>query len=238
LRSETKSGDFAQRGKWGDKGIKSIEELAVISKIELKGRGTFEAFEKTFEATTMSQKVKAYELWGNEEWDNLYDLFNPKSGILINSGYPPFNGFYSITDKKSGNEIIKDIFDRFQDPGNKTLGGRFASPVEKSEFGVLEKHYSYDSRALSNEIQEGTVYIKFKIKNKNGITLNYGEAIPWKTKTGIPVSGKAMQIESNVYFKNFKSIDYEIIQLSIRKGGKWEDEIKDLSRIFDKINCN
>ncbi len=46
-----------------------------------------------------------------------------------------------------------------------------------------------------------------------------------------------MQIESNVHFTKFKSVDYEIVQHSIYKAGKWEDEIQDLSHIFDKINC-
>ncbi|CAA9200769.1 hypothetical protein [Flavobacterium collinsii] len=44
----------------------------------------------------MNQKVKAYELWGDEKWDELYDFFHADAGNEINGGWPPFDGFIKI----------------------------------------------------------------------------------------------------------------------------------------------
>ena len=122
------------------------------------------------------------------------------------------------------------------------LGGRFASPVFQGEYNKIDMPFTYDSRALLDDIQEGTVYIKFKIIDYSDLEFKYGNAIPWKNRKGEVVSGNAKQIESNKGFHTLAEESYEIIQKSVFKGGKWIDIIPDKSLKIDdlvkKIKCD
>ncbi|WP_131494904.1 fibronectin type III domain-containing protein [Flavobacterium sp. MEB061] len=236
--------------KWASKGIKNIDELSTISKVEKLNRGTFEAFEATVGNANMSQKVKAYELWGNKDWDGLYSYFHADPKDLINGGWPPFNGFIKVDDEIAPK--IGDLFDRFQNPkvdkadGKVTevteLGGGFASPVNLDEYNKIDIPYTYDSRALLEDIQEGMVYIKFRMKNVDGLKFSYGDAIPWKNKNGVLQQGLAKQIQSNHKFHDatyfIKGATYDIVQRSVFRGGKWVDEIEDLTFKVDKLIKN
>ncbi|WP_264529648.1 fibronectin type III domain-containing protein [Flavobacterium sp. N502540] len=243
--------------KWASKGIKGSEELSTISRIEKLKKGTFEAFESTVGNSTIAQRVKAYELWGDEKWDELYDFFHADPGNEINGGWPPFDGFIKIETVKKDTEILAEggIFDRFQNPkvdkadGKITevteLGGGFASPVYKNEYNKIDIQYTYDSRALLEDVQEGMVYIKFKIKDASGIEFSYGDAIPWKNKNGIKQQGLAKQIRTKPKFHESsfkKGITYDIVQRSVFRGGKWVDDIEDLTykmdKIITKIDCS
>ncbi|MBF4516607.1 fibronectin type III domain-containing protein [Flavobacterium sp. ANB] len=239
--------------KWASKGIKSVDELATISKVEKLKRGTFEAFEATVGNADMSQKVKAYELWGNKDWDGLYNYFHADPKNLINGGWPPFNGFIKVDSEVPPG--VGDLFDRFQNPkvdkadGKITevteLGGGFASPVKLDEYNKIDIPYTYDSRALLEDIQEGMVYIKFRMKNVDGLKFSYGDAIPWKNKNGVLQQGLAKQIQSNHKFHDatyfIKGATYDIVQRSVFRGGKWVDEIEDLTfkvdKLMTKIDC-
>ena len=194
---------------------------------------------------------------GDEKWDELYDFFHADPGNEINGGWPPFDGFIKIETIKKDVEIVAEggIFDRFQNPkvdkadGKITevteLGGGFASPVYKNEYNKIDIQYTYDSRALLEDVQEGIVYIKFKIKDASGIEFSYGDAIPWKNKNGIKQQGLAKQIRTKPKFHESsfkKGIIYDIVQHSIFRGGKWVDEIEDLTykmdKIITKIDCS
>ena len=177
---------------------------------------TYEDFAKTVTNATEQQLKTAYQLWGEEKWSELYNLFNPINGQKINGGWPPFNGFKSITQTLSGNQLSNKIFDRFQDYDE--LGGFFASPVGVGE-GLSELVFTYDSRALKNSIKQGTRYIKFKFKNNlpTNLSFEYGETIPWFNLTG-----NADQIKSTINFLDLKEgIHYEIIEVFKYQNNNW-----------------
>lgn len=236
--------------KWGAKGIIKIDDLSTLARVEKLKRGTFDAFEVTVGNANMSQKVKAYELWGNKDWDGLYNYFHADSKNLINGGWPPFNGFIKVDNEVAPG--VGDLFDRFQNPkvdkadGKITevteLGGGFASPVKLDDYNKIDIPYTYDSRALLEDIQEGMVYIKFRMKNVDGLKFSYGDAIPWKNKNGVMQQGLAKQIQSNHKFHDvtyfIKGATYDIVQRSVFRGGKWVDEIEDLTFKVDKLIKN
>lgn len=240
--------------KWGIKGVKNIDELSTISRIEKLNRGTFEAFETTVGSANMNQKVEAYKLWGDKDWDGLYNFFHADPKNLINGGWPPYSGFVKIERELGPSEIIANggLFDRFQNPrvdkadGKVTevieLGGGFASPVKLDEYNKIDIPFTYDSRALLEDIQEGMVYIKFRIKKADGLKFRYGDAIPWKNKNGISQQGLAKQVESSTMkFHDeafINGIHYDIVQRSVFRGGRWVDDIEDLTFRVDKLIKN
>ena len=183
----------------------------------------------------------------------LYSYFHADPKDLINGGWPPFNGFIKVDDEIAPK--IGDLFDRFQNPkvdkadGKVTevteLGGGFASPVKLDEYNKIDIPYTYDSRALLEDVQEGMVYIKFRIKKADGFSFSYGDAIPWKNNKGVMQQGLAKQVQSTTMrfhddvFK--RGIHYDIVQRSIFRGGKWVDDIEDLAfkvdKLIEKIDC-
>ncbi|MFB9121666.1 hypothetical protein ACFFUE_10765 [Bergeyella porcorum] len=219
--------------------LKGLEELSeskadeLVEKLIVKGEGTgiiaskiyrgikYDDFIKTFEATEEQYKI-AFKLWGEEKWDELYKYFkenkiNEWNGVI----WPPFNGAKSISKIEKGEELAGKIFDRFQvGKDAEKLDGRFASPVLNSTEGVEDLVFTYDSRALSNPITEGTYYYKFKMKK--GLPLNlefeYGEAIPW-----FKLQGTADQIRSNKKFSEI-SEHIEIIEVLKFEKGKWKKQ--------------
>ncbi|MBL4560317.1 MAG: hypothetical protein JKX79_04975 [Labilibaculum sp.] len=96
------------------------------------------------------------------------------------------------------------------------MGGSFASPVNSSE-GVFDLVFTYDSRALANNIKEGAYYYKFKLKGDlpNNLTFEYSEAIPW-----FDLPGNADQIKSNISFDKLSN-NVEIVETLKYIGGKW-----------------
>jgi hypothetical protein len=190
--------------------INAVTELKILKGVRL------EDFAKTVPKLTPQQTQQAFRLWGEEKWNELYLLFNPKNGIPLNDGWPPFNGVKSINRVESSKDLSGKTFDRFQNEPN--LGGSYASPVYSSE-GVGELVFTYDSRALKGSIKEGTHYIKFKLKDNipSDLKFEYGEAIPW-----FQVAGNADQIKSTINFKELiKGVHYEIIETLRYSSGKW-----------------
>ena len=126
-----------------------------------------------YDNATIQQKAKSFELWGDENWDGLYDFFvKNKLNLDSKTGkpWPPFNGFIKIEKVLKGNEIISYgvYFDRFQ--SNKVLSGSFASPVYKGEYNKIDMPFTYDSRALLDDIKEGTYYkVQDKRPQRSGI---------------------------------------------------------------------
>uniref|UniRef100_UPI00280A54F5 hypothetical protein n=4 Tax=Capnocytophaga TaxID=1016 RepID=UPI00280A54F5 len=180
---------------------------------------SYEDFIKTFKATDEQHKI-AFKLWGEEKWDELYKFFkenriNEWNGVV----WPPFNGAKSILKVERGEELAGKVFDRFQvGKDAEKLDGRFASPVLNSAEGVEDLVFTYDSRALSNPITEGTYYYKFKMKKglPSNLEFEYAEAIPW-----FKLQGTADQIRSSEKFSEISG-HIEIIEVLKFEKGKWK----------------
>lgn len=234
-----------------------IDDLAQIKKVwKVKFRENtvdFDAFEKTMQYnSTIVQRAKAYELWGAEKWNDLFDYFHQDPKKLINGGWPPYDGFYKIEKTVSGSQIETDLktlfFDRFQTKFNGVeqdiLGGGFASPINNSIYNQVDNVFTYDARALMDDLEEGTYYFKFRLKNTDGVSFDVGPAIPWKTKAGKEVMGGATQVR--LKGMKFGGIEekIDIIQQSrLDAGKKWthlvEDTRESVKKIMTKkLDCN
>ena len=98
------------------------------------------------------------------------------------------------------------------------LKGEYASPILNSDKGVNDLVFTYDSRALSNPITEGTYYYKFKMKKglPSNLEFEYAEAIPW-----FKLQGTADQIRSSEKFSEISG-HIEIIEVLKFEKGKWK----------------
>ncbi|QYS89476.1 hypothetical protein [Flavobacterium davisii] len=243
--------------KYGASEKLSIDDLMQIKKVwKQKFRGNtvdFDTFEGTMQYnSTIAQRAKAFELWGAEKWDDLFDYFHANPNKLINGGWPPYDGFYKIEKTVTGEQIKTEIgtvfFDRFQTKlrgeEQDMLGGGFASPVKNSAYNQIDNVFTYDARALMDDLEEGTYYFKFRLKNSEGVTFDVGPAIPWKTKAGKKVMGGATQVR--LKGMKFSAIEdkIDIIQQSRLGSGKnWthliEDTRESVKKVMNKnIDCN
>ncbi len=229
----------------------------------VKGTWGLDQFDKKIQENVFKLWTKI-ESKNEEGVTELFDYMLKSKVNLDADGktpWPPFNGFLRKPEIISGKELIsgttnftsgkafEGIYDRFQTPrvlengdiqSIENLGGGFASPVFKGEYNKIDIPYTYDSRALLDNIQEGTVYIKFRIKDPNGLSFKYGEALPWKNRAQGKLQGKAMQVQiENIKFhsEGFKG-KYDIVQKSIYRNKKWHHEINDLSETVDNIMGN
>lgn len=179
----------------------------------------YEDFIKTFKATDEQYK-EAYRLWGEEKWTELYQYFknnNINYDAGISNVWPPFYGSKNVQKIEIASQLKGKVFDRFQEGKYADgLGGSFASPVLNSSEGVEDLIFTYDSRALANQIKEGTYYYKFRIKDDvPSLIFEYGEAIPW-----FNLQGTADQIKSSLKFNDI--LDHlEIIEKLKFENGKW-----------------
>ena len=209
----------------GDLELVSISNGNVYARMTLNGAGKvfknidLATFKKTFTATE-EQYAKAYQLWGEEKWDDLYQYFKDNNLNNWNGiNWPPFNGAKNIIKIEKGNQLAGKVFDRFQTGNNADkLGGGFASPVLNSNEGVADLIFTYDSRALADRIQEGTYYYKFKIKDivPANLEFEYGEAIPW-----FKLQGNADQVKSSMKFGDLKD-NIEVIEVLKFERGTWK----------------
>lgn len=181
---------------------------------------------------------QAYKLWGENKWDELYDLFktnniNPYNGI----NWPPYNGFAKIKEIISGKNY-KFRIDRFQkDP---SLAGGFGSPILKNSEGVDDLVYTYDSRMLSEKISEGTYYFVFQMSDKaSDVDLKIGDVAPWFKKQ-VNLAGEQIEFSKKLhaldasYFKN--------LEAKVYVNGKWRNcvvegkgVITELQDVFNKL---
>ncbi|MBP4137445.1 fibronectin type III domain-containing protein [Flavobacterium geliluteum] len=162
---------------------------------------------------------EAYKLWGENKWDELYDLFkNNKLNDWGGINWPPFSGFAKI------NEIIsaknyKFRIDRFQKESS--LGGGFGSPILKNSEGVDDLVYTYDSRMLSDKISEGMYYFVFQMSDKAvDVELKIGDVAPWFKKqmnlAGEQIEfSKKLHVMDATYFKN--------LEAKVFVNGKWRN---------------
>lgn len=181
---------------------------------------------------------QAYKLWGENKWDELYDLFksnniNPYNGI----NWPPYNGFAKIKEIISGKNY-KFRIDRFQkDP---SLAGGFGSPILKNSEGIDDLVYTYDSRMLSESISEGTYYFVFQMSDKAAdVDLKIGDVAPWFKKQ-VNLAGEQIEFSKKLhaldvsYFKN--------LEAKVYVNGKWRNcvvegkgVITELQDVFNKL---
>ncbi|MFZ0597651.1 MAG: hypothetical protein WAM46_11785, partial [Flavobacterium sp.] len=181
---------------------------------------------------------EAYKLWGENKWDELYDLFknndlNHYSGI----NWPPYSGFAKINEIVSANKY-KFRIDRFQKESS--LGGGFGSPILKNGEGIDDLVYTYDSRMLSDKISEGMYYFVFQMSDKAvDLELKIGDVAPWFKKQ-MNLAGE--QIE---FSKKLHTLDPEFfknLEAKVFINGKWRNcvvegkgVITDLQDVFNKL---
>jgi hypothetical protein len=162
---------------------------------------------------------QAYKLWGENKWDELYDLFknnnlNDWNGI----NWPPYSGFAKINEIISAKKYQFRI-DRFQKESS--LGGGFGSPVLKNSEGIDDLVYTYDSRMLSDKISEGTYYFVFQMTDKAvDVELKIGDVAPWFKKQ-MNLAGEQIEFSKKLhmmdatYFKN--------LEAKVYLNGKWRN---------------
>jgi hypothetical protein len=159
---------------------------------------------------------KAYQLWGEQKWDDLYKLFDENN---FNGKWPPNNGVIEVVKKEGGNQLAGKTFDRFQKQGD--IGGSYASPVYQGE-GLNDLYFTYDSRSLVTSVKtEGLTYIKFKFREKvpTHVEFEYGEIIPWWGRNGL-----GDQIKSSVPLRELWNNGdgvIEIIEKLEYRNGQW-----------------
>lgn len=155
----------------------------------------------------------SWDLWKQQKWSELEELFNKNE---LNRLWPPNSGAINLHKIEHADELAGKTFDRFQDTEN--LGGSFASPVTTGEVNTV---FTYDSRALSAKIPEGTYYIKFELSSNlpANLMFEYGDAIPWFTTLG-----GAVQIKSSIKFSELVlGKDYIIVEKLQYVNGRWID---------------
>ena len=161
----------------------------------------------------------SYKLWGEDKWDELYQLFKDNK-INYDDGikdvWPPFYGFKNLGQKEFGPNLNGKIFDRFQK--NESLGGGYASPVPSNST------YTLQARALGvnyddlEDLGQSYYYIKFKIKNASpDLELQYGKAAPWFEELG-----GATQIKSSKGFHQIPN-ELEILEKWKFENGQWKE---------------
>ncbi len=179
-------------------------------------RGTnFEKFVASVRDNFEVSQAHAHEsfyYFKTEKWGELEALFKNNN---LNGLWPPNEGFISISKTETGSQLVGKKFDRFQGPGG--INGSFASPVNSNE-DIENPFFTYDSRALKNDIREGTQYILFEIKSSapSSLKFEYGDIIPWFGKQGL-----GDQVKSSM---NFGSLTDHITILDTKTyiNGQWQ----------------
>lgn len=130
---------------------------------------SFADFKATFRATE-EQYRKAFVLWGEEKWQDLYDYFVKHN---LNEGWPPYNGFI-----KSQKTTLKKgtILDRYDFNGvseeDGVHRGLYASP--KKEDGSA---YSFNDRALKGNESDYKEFYELVVLED--LSVDIGPVMPW-----------------------------------------------------------
>jgi hypothetical protein len=181
---------------------------------------------------------QAYKLWGENKWDELYDLFKTNDLNHYNGiNWPPYSGFSKIKQIISGKNY-KFRIDRFQKESS--LGGGFGSPILKNSAGVDDLVYTYDSRMLSNDISEGSYYFVFEMSDKAAdVDLKIGDVAPWFKKEA-NLAGE--QIEFSKKLHSMSADYFKNLEAKIYLNGKWrncvvegKEVVTDLQTAFNKL---
>ena len=213
--------------------------FGVLDKIEsliFKGL-KYEDFILTFTATEEQYK-KAYQLWGEGKWNELFDYFkaenlNNWNGII----WPPSSGFARINKTISAKNYEFRI-DRFQKESS--LGGGFGSPILKNSEGIDDLVYTYDSRMLSDKISEGTYYFVFQMSHKAAdVELKIGDVAPWFKKE-MSLAGEQIEFSKKLHVMD--ATYFKKIEAKVFFNGKWrkcvvegKGVITELQIVFNKL---
>ncbi|MBL7895618.1 MAG: glycohydrolase toxin TNT-related protein [Bacteroidia bacterium] len=135
---------------------------------------TYEDFSKTISNATNAQTHLAYQLWGENKWNELYGLFT-NNNINVYEGiiYPPFDGFISKTKNKIP---VNFEIDR---RGGEIINGQF---IDGGSF-VSKKGASFTSRSLPQSALSKPLK-KYKVI-KEIPNVDEGAAIPWFGEAGL-----------------------------------------------------
>ncbi|MEX0274212.1 MAG: hypothetical protein AB3N16_07540, partial [Flavobacteriaceae bacterium] len=147
-------------------------------------------------------------------------------------------GFSSITGVKTASKLEINHFDRFQK--QPSLGGSYASPIRNRGEGVGDLHYTYDSRALKDKMEDGMYYFSFKIRPtaRSGLSIEEGDVMPW---FGVNEKMVGEQIKVNIPFHNLDAhSDLQDIVAKQRVDGHWRKCVLEgknvLTELQTKIN--
>ena len=130
---------------------------------------SFADFKATFRATE-EQYRKAFVLWGEEKWQDLYDYFVKHN---LNEGWPPYNGFI-----KSEKTTLKKgtVLDRYDLNGvseeDGVHRGLYASPKK-----VDGSAYSFNDRALKGNESDYKEFYELVVLEE--IPVDMGPVMPW-----------------------------------------------------------
>ena len=177
---------------------------------------SYEDFIKTFNATDEQYKI-AFKLWGEEKWDELYKFFK-ENGINEGNGvvWPPYSGFSKVNKTIPANKYTLRI-DRFQK--ETSLGGGFGSPILRNGEGIESLAYTYDSRMLSDKLDDGVYYFSFKMSDKaTDVQLKIGDVAPWFSKSQ-NLAGE--QIEFSQKLHKLDANYFNSIEVQVRINGEW-----------------
>ncbi|MFK8274175.1 hypothetical protein ACI76Y_00670 [Capnocytophaga cynodegmi] len=194
---------------------KSVDDVVDITR-KIYRNVKYDDFIKTFKATDEQYKT-AFKLWGEEKWDELYKYFkendlNNWNGI----NWPPYSGFSEVKETIFADKYTFTI-DRFQK--ETSLGGGFGSPILRNGEEVESLIYTYDSRMLSDKLDDGIYYFSFKMSSKSSdVQLKIGNVAPWFNRN-VNLAGE--QIE---FLKKMHTLDagyFTDVQAMVRVNGQW-----------------
>lgn len=177
---------------------------------------SYEDFIKTFNATDEQHKI-AFKLWGEEKWDELYKFFK-ENGINEANGvvWPPYSGFSKVNKTIPANKYTLRI-DRFQK--ETSLGGGFGSPILRNGEGIESLAYTYDSRMLSDKLDDGVYYFSFRMSDKaSDVQLKIGDVAPWFSKSQ-NLAGE--QIEFSQKLHMLDASYFSSVEAQVRINGEW-----------------
>ncbi|WP_431167040.1 fibronectin type III domain-containing protein [Tenacibaculum halocynthiae] len=202
---------------------------------------TRKTFNDSFTAAE-NLKDKAWELFKEEKWDDLYKLFkdndiNNWNGVI----WPPGSGFAKITDKIKGSNYTETI-DRFQKSTQPSLGGGFGSPIRNNAEGVDDLVFTYDSRMLDDKLKEGTYYFEFKMSEKaTDVELTVGDVAPWFNKQA-NLAGEQIEFSKKLHELDISYFKEGTIKAKVLVLGKWrkcvvkeKSVITDLQNVFNRL---
>lgn len=166
---------------------------------EIRGISREQFMNSVKEFSDKNMAEKCWYLFSTNQFEELEKFFVTKN---INGLYPPMDGFLNVLKVLSCEALKGMAFDRYQE--FEGLAGYFASPMDKNG-----KSYSFESRALSQK-KKYPYYFKFQLLDpcNSNLIFTFGEVISWFKQ-----SGGAVQIKSNVNFKNLiEGIHYVILE--------------------------
>lgn len=230
VEAELKAYSEAKEGKGWWKSVDDVI-ISIYKNVE------YGEFIKTFSATD-KQYRKAFELWGEGKWNELYLFFKSENiNNWNNITWPPYSGFDKVVETVKGNKFELPI-DRFQKESS--LSGSFGSPIKTNSEGIEDLIYTYDSRMLADRLDDGIYYFKFLLSNKaTNVDLKIGDVAPW-FKKNVNLAGE--QIEFSTKLQAMDISYFSRVEALQRVNGQWrkclvegKTVLVDIQEVFNKL---